>query len=282
MLQDIAPKQMHVAYKNKKAELDDYIVVVKGPELIVGGDDHQCVFPTLRQLKASVNIDHDDLMYLFAVDEDHYYLYVGGDQASFNNLEKAGYSTMGRRTLYEGYPEEVGYIGYTAGHIHDWYFSNQFCGKCGVTMSLRDEERVMKCPSCETMKYPQINPVVIVGIQDGDRLLLTKYANSQYNRYALVAGFVEIGETLEDAVRREVMEEVGLRVKNIRYYASQPWGITGGLMAGFFADLDGDNTIQLDTEELKEGSWLTREEIQEVSEGEKSLTRTMMHEWCKQ
>ena len=96
---------------------------------------------------------------------------------------------------------------------------------------------------------------------NGDRILLTKYAGRDFAHYALIAGFTEIGETFEDTVRREVMEEAGIRVKNIRYYKSQPWGIVDDLLAGFFCDVDGDPTIHMDSSELKEAAWHTRDEI---------------------
>ncbi|MCL2610926.1 MAG: NUDIX domain-containing protein, partial [Defluviitaleaceae bacterium] len=104
------------------------------------------------------------------------------------------------------------------------------------------------------------SPVIIVGIIDGERILLTKYA-SGYDRYALVAGFVEIGETLEDAVRREIKEEVGLNVCNIRYYKSQPWAFSQSLLMGFFADVYGDDNVTIDKRELSEATWFHREDI---------------------
>ena len=89
------------------------------------------------------------------------------------------------------------------------------------------------------------------------------YIKGVYKKYALVAGFNEIGETLEDTVRREVMEEVGLKVKNIRYYKNQPWGLSSSLLVGFFAELDGQATVTLDTNELSEATWFKREDIRE-------------------
>lgn len=112
-------------------------------------------------------------------------------------------------------------------------------------------------------------------VRNGDRLLLIRYANRpKVVPYALIAGFTEIGETMEQTVRREVMEEVGLHVKNVLYYANQPWGFAGNQTVGFWADLDGDGTVTLDTSELKEAVWLCREEIPQVYDPA-DLTHTM-------
>ena len=120
----------------------------------------------------------------------------------------------------------------------------------------------MRCPECGQTEYPKISPAVIVGILHQDKLLMSKYAGrDNITYYALIAGFTEIGETIEETIRREVMEEVGLKVKNIRYYKSQPWSFSETVLMGFFVDLDGDDeTITLDTEELATAEWFTREE----------------------
>ena len=123
--------------------------------------------------------------------------------------------------------------------------------------------------------YPRILPAVIIGVTDGDRILMTKYAGRGIPFYALVAGFNEVGETLEETVAREVMEEVGLKVKNIRYYKSQPWGIVDDLLAGFYCDVDGSTQITLDTNELKEAVWVDRKDV-EGQPQDLSLTNEMM------
>ena len=107
---------------------------------------------------------------------------------------------------------------------------------------------------------------------------MTKYAGREYTRYALVAGFNEIGETIEETVRREVMEEVGLRVKNLLYYKSQPWSLSDTILFGFYCDVDGDDAIRLDESELSVGEWVERENIPEypVGSAEISLTGEMM------
>lgn len=125
------------------------------------------------------------------------------------------------------------------------------------------------------MEFPKICPAVIVGVTDGNRILMSKYAGRTYKNYALIAGFTEIGETVEQTVAREVMEEVGLKVKNIRYYKSQPWAFTDTLLMGFYCDLDGADTITLDENELALAQWFDREDIPEVLSTE-SLTNEMI------
>ena len=125
------------------------------------------------------------------------------------------------------------------------------------------------------MIFPRISPAVIVGITDGDRLLMSKYAGRGFTRYALIAGYTEIGETLEQTVQREVMEEVGLKVKNIRYYKSQPWGIDGNVLMGFYCDLDGDDTIHIDEKELALAEWHHRGALPAKDDG-LTLTRAMI------
>ena len=276
MIHNILPKHMNIDFKSRPAGEHDFVIIIKESSIAIHKHENdQIDFPTVRDIQNTMVVKENDLMYLFAVDEDHYYLHIG--QNSFISDDR--YTWLEKREVFNNYNELFGYIGYTASHINDWYLSNKYCGKCGQKMYPRSGERLIACTSCEMTRYPQINPVAIVGVHDNDKLLLTKYANSNYDRYALVAGFVEVGESFEDAVRREVMEEVGLKVKNITYFASQPWGITGGLLAGYFAELDGDSTIRLDLEELKEGIWVTKDEMSDVYENEKSLTRTMMYDW---
>lgn len=280
MIQDIAPSQLKIDYQNQAIGKQDKFIVFKDEDVLVKkGDVGQAAidFPVVKDFLESDDY-LDKLQYLFQVDDTNYYLL---DQAQWHGDEHTPYEFMNKRDLFGDYDNIYGMIVFTAAHLKEWYENNKFCGRCGQENEHKPHDRALQCPSCNLVKYPQINPVVIVAIHDKDKILLTKYAHSNYDRYALVAGFVEVGESFEQAVRREVMEEVGLKVKNIKYFKSQPWGITGGLMAGYFAELDGDKTIRLDLDELKEGTWLTREEMPQVHENEKSLTRTMMYEWFK-
>ena len=172
-------------------------------------------------------------------------------------------------------PQEIAYGAVTACHLAVWYDQNRYCGRCAHPMKPDEKERAMRCEHCGNIVYPRISPGVIVRVTDGDRILLTKYAGREFTNYALVAGFTEIGETLEETVRREVREEVGLEVKNIRYYTNQPWGFSQSLLVGFYAELDGDGSITLEEEELSTGVWMTREEMPSRAD-DISMTARMM------
>ena len=114
------------------------------------------------------------------------------------------------------------------------------------------------------MEFPKICPAVIIAVTHGNKILMSKYAGREYKKYALLAGFNETGESIEETVRREVMEEVGLKVKNLRYYKSQPWSFSGSLLAGFYCDVDGDPSITLDREELSVAEWFDRASLPET------------------
>ena len=132
------------------------------------------------------------------------------------------------------------------------------------------------CPACGYHTYPRINPSVIIAVHDSDRILLSRYANRPVTWYVLLAGFIEVGETAEQCVAREVREETGLRVKNIRYYGSQPWGLTGGLSLAYTAELDGSDELRVDADELAEARWFRRDEVPVNQRDRASVTQDMM------
>ena len=193
-----------------------------------------------------------------------------------------GYVFKNIRTMRaEAYgPQHRLFAAITAYQLANWYRDNRYCGTCGSRTVHSRTERAVKCSNCGRTIYPRIIPAVIVGVINGDKILLTKYAGRDVPFYALIAGFTEIGETFEETVQREVMEEAGIRVKNIRYYKSQPWGIVDDLLAGFYCDVDGDPTIHMDKNELKEAGWHTRDEIV-LQPTDHSLTNEMMTRFKK-
>jgi NAD+ diphosphatase len=217
-----------------------------------------------------------DLVRLFNIDDEVFWgcrsdecaLVAGATGFEHVPLRRLRSDLHAPRTLY--------FAANTAYQLLRWYRHNRFCGRCGHPTEIAPDERALDCPGCGRRIYPKIQPAVIVGVTDGaDRLIMTKYADRPITHYALVAGFTEIGETLEETVQREVMEEVGLAVGNIRYYKSQPWGIASDILAGFYCDVVGSCEIRRDPRELKEARWFRREEI--MGQGDDmSLTNEMM------
>lgn len=176
----------------------------------------------------------------------------------------------------KGNPDYMAYAMISAYHFYHWYETTKFCGACGVRLKPGTRERSMVCPICGNVIYPRISPAVIAGIYHGDKILLTRYARPG-SSYALVAGYCEVGETIEETVHREVMEETGVKVKNLRYYKSQPWAFSQSLLSGFFAELSGEEKIRLDTNELCQAEWVSRDVLQEYrQETEVSLTGEMI------
>ena len=216
--------------------------------------------------------------YLFSIDDIPYFMVRSRDSdpaAALLTQEKtgrdgqekgreaAGFSFQGAAYFRIMQPEYQAFASITAIQLWRWKESRKFCGRCGHGTVDSQSERALVCPACGQTEYPKICPAVIVAVTDKDRILMSRYRGRAYRGYALIAGFVEIGETFEETVRREVMEEVGLKVKNIRYYKSQPWAFTDTEMIGFFAELDGDDRIRLQEDELSEAGWYHRDEIPE-------------------
>ncbi len=268
MIQDIFPHVFHNEFHERSSLPGDLVTVLAGGKTYLTPSG---TFPTAAEVKA-LGVEEGDLVYLFEIDQTAFFLL-----RAIPDAVKAALAEHGTGVFRNMKPIYLALAGATALHLSAWYRSNRFCGCCGGAMERDKVERAMRCPSCGQIVYPRINPAVLAAVRHRDKLLLTHYANRpNATRYALVAGFTEIGETLEDTVRREVMEEVHLPIKNIRYHGSQPWGFAGNIMVGFWADLDSeDETVTLDRSELDEGVWLSREELP-VEENPVSLTHTMI------
>lgn len=270
MIQDISPKSYHNEYSDKSPGADSFMIQFIENKVLAQLTDNRIDYPIYPMFESKCSY-----IYLFAIDDREYFLADTQEEIQISGYEYIDISVF--RTVV---PKHRSFAGITAYQLFGWYRDNRYCGRCGNKLEQDHKERMLSCQVCHNTVYPKISPAIIVGITRGDYILLTKYAGSGYQRYALVAGFSEIGESAEKTVEREVMEEVGLKVKNIRYYKSQPWSYSGTLLMGFFAELDGDATITLDTEELSEAKWFHREEIP-LDGHEISLTREMMYYFAK-
>ena len=237
----------------------------------------------------------DTWIYLFRIDEMRFFL-----------LNERYLKDISEEMLPEGYiltpavmfrvsePRYLAYAAATGHHLYNWYKANRFCGRCGHPMIRDKKERAVVCPACNFKAYPRINPSVIIGVIDRkkDRMLVTEYnpnhisdpnnpnarrmqARRPGNHYALVAGYIEIGESGEMCVEREVFEEVGMKVKNIRYFSSQPWAFSSSYLSGYICDLDGSDEIHIQEDELSRAVWLSRDEMEDRSK-DSSLTSCIM------
>lgn len=283
MLQDIRPHVFYNEYRSNPMKPQD-VVFVFAEDMILIKKNSKLLFLTIEEWK-----NKECLQYLFRIDEIQYYLFMTKDDGnstsseimsefikeSSDGMRMKDVQWVSVRSLRDTAERKDCFVAATAYHLSIWYRNNRYCGRCGEQLVLDVKERMLFCKKCHNMVYPKIAPAVIVGLIHNDRILMTTYADREYKRYALVAGFTEIGETAEETVSREVMEEVGLKVKNITYYKSQPWGFDSNLLMGFFAQLEGEDNIRLEETELASAEWVSREQAADMDDGV-SLTREMM------
>lgn len=279
MIQDILPYNIDIQYKDTTPNAESYLVFIKEQTILLKIKEQTLTFPQFGQL-----LDQElETTYLFSVSGHSFFL-----AETYNISGMPGYSppaTVFLKDEYQFYdisilqkysPKWMCFAGATAYQLGRWYNNNRYCGKCGKLLHNRLHERALCCENCNHIVYPKIQPAVIVAITNHDRILLTKYADTGHSEnFALIAGFAEIGETIEETVHREVMEEVGIKVKNIRYYKSQPWAFSDTLLLGFFCELDGSDNILIDNHELSEAMWIDRENMDTKDDGI-SLTYEMM------
>ncbi|MBE6852573.1 MAG: NAD(+) diphosphatase [Ruminococcus sp.] len=262
MIQDIYPSKLDNSFENCILSAQDYLLFFDNEGRILSRIENGC-------LSFNTGIENYEAIYLFSVDDKRYFLSVDkhsciSDEYEFRTIRELRDKCTGKEL----------FIAFTAYHLWKWYTDNRYCGKCGKELTYDTTERALYCCECNNKIYPRINPAVIVGVTKCDSLLITRYKHG-YAHNALVAGFTEIGETLEQTVEREVMEETGVKVKNIRYYKSQPWGMAQDILIGFFCDAYDDCEIHMDENELKYAQWVKREDIV-LQPNNLSLTNEMM------
>lgn len=268
MIQDIAPHRLDNNYSPDIAPDNDSIIFHFHGRSALACDNDTSPFPVFSSFDSI-----PELHYLFSIDGKKYFLAAG----KIKHIPDGYHYRIIRDLRHSADVVKENILAlFTAFHLHQWYASSKFCGACGTPTIPHERERALKCPSCGNVIYPRINPAVIVGVTKGDSLLITRYAKNHGVSYdALVAGFTEVGETLEETVKREVMEETGLRVSNIRYFGSQPWGFSGGILAGFYCDACPEDEIHIDPEELSCAEWQERRYIRGQPD-DYSLTNAMM------
>ncbi len=277
MFHEIYPRRLTNHYEELPARPDDMVFIMNGKgrkdDLVVMRrlDDTEITFPTVKETEAAVPGAGDSLRYLFSIDDLRFFL-----------LERIVPETIPEGCTWEilrsvrGYsPRYLCFAATVAYHLFNWNRINRYCGVCSHEMQHDHKLRCFICPDCGNMVFPKIQPAVIIGVTKGDSICTSRYAGRTGVGRALIAGFCENGETAEETVAREVMEEIGLKVKNIRYYKSQPWGFESDLLLGYYCEVDGDAEITLDEEELASAEFVKRSELEE-QKNLNSLTATML------
>ena len=192
----------------------------------------------------------------------------------------AGWIASPVRELHDLVPDRDMASAAYAIRIVDFDRSNAFCGRCAAPTRPSTTERARICTACGRTIYPRISPAIIVLVKRGEEVLLARSPRFTPGVYSVLAGFNEPGENLEQAVRREVFEEVGIRIENLRYFGSEPWPFPDSLMVGFVADYAGGE-IRVDPREIEEAGWFSRETLPPIP-SKMSISRALIEAWIRQ
>jgi NAD+ diphosphatase len=242
-----------------------------GNQLLVHQDPDSIRVPYLREF-SELRVPHNGAHYLGELDGHSCYAVDLEENADVPQ----GMALEGLRRVYGRLDEELFWLAARAVQIVDWGRTQRFCGRCGVPLKARETERAKECPQCGLLHFPRLAPAVIVLVERGNQLLMARSRHFAPGVYSVLAGFVEPGETLEEAVEREVLEEVGIRIQDIRYFGSQPWPFPHSLMIGFTARYAGGE-IRINDQELEDAGWFTVDRLP-GQPGKISIARQLI-EW---
>jgi len=192
----------------------------------------------------------------------------------------AGYRWAALRELGGAWPTDEWALAGRAVQLVEWRRTHRYCGRCGALTEPSPGERAMRCPSCGLLAFPRLSPAVIVLIRKDDQVLLAANRSFRGGMYSILAGFVEPGENMEETVHREVFEEVGIEVKNLRYVASQPWPFPHSLMIGYTADW-ASGEIRPDGDEIIDAGWYSVDDLPPIPPP-LSIAGRLLNEWARE
>lgn len=263
MLQDISLR-FDVTNRNIKPCSKDYVLFIQAQSTLV---DSNYNLPLYKEEFSKFNF-----YYLFNLDNKNYFF------CDEEIDEYDDYKYVDKEAYLPNVSKEKRYAIITAYQFGNWIKANKYCGRCGKVNRYDHESRSLKC-ECGQISFPSISPAVIVLVKYGDKVLITK-RHDYSKRYSLVAGYSEVGETIEQTCIREVKEETGVNIKNLKYYKSQPWSFSGSLLFGFIAELDGSAELTIDYKENVEVKWVNKKDLT-IRNDDFSLTSEMFDEFIQ-
>jgi len=219
--------------------------------------NHFCI-PNTADL-GDLNIGPSNVLYIGSLDGKP--CYAGALETG--NFSDANFELRNLRTLFGLIPDELIWVGGRANQLIYWSLTHRYCGKCGHETLDKADERAKLCPQCQHVNYPRLSPAVIVAIIKNNQILLARNRRFKLPFYSVLAGFVEPGESLEECVKREIKEEVGITVRNIRYFGSQPWPFPDSLMIAFVADYAAGKVV-VDRSEIIEATWFSKNNLPKI------------------
>jgi NAD+ diphosphatase len=270
------------------AERTAILPVWRAKNLVVQGDEPHAVILRATEITGLVG-DNGALVFLGLKDEvAHFALDLSHleEPAAHPDLAARG-DFVELRSIGSLLPRaEGGMLAYARGILH-WHSTQKFCGVCGAPTEAREAGHLRVCTSCKAQHFPRTDPAVIMLVHSGDRAILGRKSEWPDGMYSTLAGFVEPGESLEDAVAREVLEEVGVVVTNVHYHSSQPWPFPASLMLGFHAEAVSEEIVR-NAEELQDARWFTRAELADGAAGiarrprSDSIARRLIEDWINE
>ena len=246
-----------------------YWFVFRLNKLLVANDFDKVKIPYSKSL-SELNITPLRIQYLGTLQGSPCY----SAEATTETAAPEGMGYKDLRSLFGSMDEDIFLLAGRAIQIVSWDQTNQYCGRCGTRMETLEGERAKKCPSCGLINYPRISPAAITAVIKGNKILLTHNAAFRGNIHSLIAGFVEPGETIEECVHREIFEEVGIKIINLKYFGSQPWPFPNSLMIGFTAAYE-SGEISVDGQEITEAGWYGASSLPELP-GKMSIARKII------
>lgn len=255
-----------------------YWFVFDKSKLLVASDDagNKSSIPFIADI-CEIRPLLSEIQYLGLVDGKESYFAEFDGKPDLNVPTLPGCTPIELRMLFGSLEDDWFWLANRAYHLLNWRKKNRYCGVCGNELAASTDEVAFICGKCGNIIYPRISPAVIVAITKADEILLARSARFVKGMYSVIAGFVEPGETLEECVAREIGEEVGIKVRNIRYFCSQPWPYPDSLMVAFTAEYE-SGEIKIDNKEIIDAGWYTAEKLPGLPL-KASVARKLIDKW---